>query len=274
MGRVAMPDHGVVQGSTLMAVVAHPDDDAYGIAGTVALHAHDPAFRFVLVHATNGGGGDIRDGFPPTRESLGRIRMVEDERAWQAVGRPPDRHDWLGYPDGGVADVPFEELVDAIAAVMEQERPTVVFTFGPDGIFGHPDHIAIGAAADAAFMRFAATSGSAFRRLIHGAIPQSVFDRWNTQRAQMGLWVWEPERTYHMRGVSDEQIGMTVDCRLVSHLIVAGLQEHRSQHHVFIDDPTDTERWQRIVSRESAVIAWPPRTPDQPVLRDVFEGLP
>jgi LmbE family N-acetylglucosaminyl deacetylase len=64
----------------------------------------------------------------------------------QAVGRIPDRHDWLGYPDGGVADVPFEELVDAIAAVMEQEGPTVVHTFRPDGIFGHPDHIAIGAA--------------------------------------------------------------------------------------------------------------------------------
>jgi LmbE family N-acetylglucosaminyl deacetylase len=80
----------------------------------------------------------------------------------QAVGRIPDRHDWLGYPDGGVADVPFEELVDAIAALMEQERPTVVHTFGPDGIFGHPDHIAIGAATDAAFMRYAATEGSAF----------------------------------------------------------------------------------------------------------------
>jgi LmbE family N-acetylglucosaminyl deacetylase len=68
----------------------------------------------------------------------------------QAVGRIPDRHDWLGYPDGGVADVPFEELVDAIAALMEQERPTVVHTFGPDGIFGHPDHIAVGAATEAA----------------------------------------------------------------------------------------------------------------------------
>jgi hypothetical protein len=79
---------------------------------------------------------------------------------------------------------------------------------------------------------------------------------------------------HHMRGVADEQIGVTVDCRLVSHLIVAGLQQHRSQHHVIIDDPADTERWQRIVSRECTVIAWPPRTPDQAMLRDVFEGLP
>ena len=75
--------------------------------------------------------------------------MVEEERAWQAVGRVPDRHDWLGHPDGGVADVPFKELVDAIAATMEQELPTVVHTFRPDGIFGHPDHIAVGAATEA-----------------------------------------------------------------------------------------------------------------------------
>ena len=79
---------------------------------------------------------------------------------------------------------------------------------------------------------------------------------------------------HHMRGVADEQIGVTVDCRSESHLIVASLLDCRSQHRVIIDDPADTERWQRIASRECAVIAWPPRTPDQPMLRDVFEGLP
>jgi len=42
------------------AVVAHPDDDAYGMAGTVALHAEDPDFRFILIHATDGEIGDIR----------------------------------------------------------------------------------------------------------------------------------------------------------------------------------------------------------------------
>ena len=56
---------------TLAVVVAHPDDDAYGIAGTVALHAADEEFRFVLVLATDGEGGDIREGFPATRETPG-----------------------------------------------------------------------------------------------------------------------------------------------------------------------------------------------------------
>lgn len=87
---------------TLLAVFAHPDDDAYGIAGTVALHADDPEFRFVLVLATDGGAGDIRDGFPATRETLGAIRQAEDAAAWQALGRVPERHEWLGYADGEV----------------------------------------------------------------------------------------------------------------------------------------------------------------------------
>ena len=83
---------------TLVCVVAHPDDDAYAIAGAVALNADDPEFRFVLVHATDGGGGDIRPDFPATRETLGGIRMQEDANAWQALGRMPDRHEWLGFP--------------------------------------------------------------------------------------------------------------------------------------------------------------------------------
>ena len=63
---------------TLVAVFAHPDDDAYGIAGTVALHAGEPEFRFVLVLATDGGAGDVREGFAATRETLGAFRRGED----------------------------------------------------------------------------------------------------------------------------------------------------------------------------------------------------
>jgi LmbE family N-acetylglucosaminyl deacetylase len=296
-------------GRTLVAVFAHPDDDAYGIAGTVALHADDPRFRFVLVLATDGEGGDIREGFPATRETLGKVRRAEDEAAWRALGRMPDRYEWLGYPDGGLSDVPFGELVDRIAAILAEERPDVVATFGPDGIFGHPDHVAIGAATDAAFLRLvSAVDGRArnerggdrpmgtavdgrarnerggdrpmgtgaargFQRLCHGAIPESVFNRWNEQRAAMNLFVFDPTKVYQMRGVPDERIGITVDTRGVADRVVAGLSEHRSQHHVFIDDPTDTERWQRIMSREWWAIAWPPPAADAPMLTDVFDGL-
>jgi LmbE family N-acetylglucosaminyl deacetylase len=144
-------------------VVAHPDDDAYGFAGTVALNAVDPDFRFVLVHATDGGARNIRDGFPATRETLGAIRRGECQAAWRAHGRVPDRHEWLGYPDGEVDRVPFSELVDRIANIVAEEEPDVVATFGTDGITAHPDHIAVGAATDVAFARFAVADRSGFK---------------------------------------------------------------------------------------------------------------
>ena len=84
-----------------------------------------------------------RDGSGASRETLGAVRRVEDANAWRVVGRSPYRQEWFGYPDGGVPDVPFDELVDRVATVLGEERPDVVATFGPDGITGHPDHIRI-----------------------------------------------------------------------------------------------------------------------------------
>ena len=175
---------------TLACVFAHPDDDAYGAAGSVALHADEPDFRFVLVQATSGEQGDIRDGFPASREALGSVRRAEDEAAWRALGRSPDRQEWLGLPDGGLADLPFEELVSAVARILDVEDPAVVVTFGPDGIFGHPDHISIGAATDETFARLRSRSDSrsGLQRLAHGAVPQTCsnggiasFDRSGTR---------------------------------------------------------------------------------------------
>lgn len=258
---------------TLACVWAHPDDDAYGAAGSVALHADDPDFRFILVHATSGEQGDIREGFPATRQTLGSIRRAEDVAAWRALGRVPDRHEWLGLPDGGVADVPFDEVVAAVARILEEEDPAVVVTFGPDGIFGHPDHVAIGQATDEAFARLRPQSTFGFQRLAHGAVPQTVFERWNRQRAQLGLASFDPTRMYHMRGVPDDQIRITVDCRDVTGRIVAGLREHKSQLHVMSDDPDDTDQWERRVRREWYVIAWPEPGRDAPMLTDLFDGL-
>jgi LmbE family N-acetylglucosaminyl deacetylase len=259
---------------SLMLVAAHPDDDAYGMAGTVALHADDPGFRFVLVHATDGAAGDIHPEFPATRRTLGAVRRAEDEMAWRALGRVPDRHVWLDYEDGALADVPFEELVDRIAVLLEEERPDVVGTFGPDGITGHPDHVRIGAATDEAFDRVAARRGKGLHRLVHGALPQSVFERWNATLHRKGKRPWDPSTVYHLRGVPDEQIGVTVDTSSVAHRVVAGLREHRSQRHVIAEPDVTDEQWARSTSREHYVLARPHRPAGSPVLADVFEGLP
>jgi LmbE family N-acetylglucosaminyl deacetylase len=169
--------------------------------------------------------------------------------------------------------VPFAELVDRLAGLMASERPDVVGTFGPDGITGHPDHVRIGAATDAAFDRLAAHPGPGLQRLVHGALPQSVFDRWNATRRRKGMTPWDPAVMYDLRGVPDEQIGITVDTSTVALRVVAGLREHRSQQHVIANPDVTDEQWARSTSREHYVVARPHRPPGSSQLSDVFEGL-
>jgi LmbE family N-acetylglucosaminyl deacetylase len=257
---------------TLAAVVAHPDDDAYGIASIVALHADDPSLRFVLIHATDGEAGSIAEGSGATRENLGSVRREEDRRAWVALGRVPDRHEWFGYPDGGLAEVPRGDLVERIARIFSEERPDVVMTFGPDGITGHPDHVAISDATTEAFGRFAGDGSSGFRRLTYGAIPLSTIDRINRKRTVLGLEPWNPESIYHMRGVPDEEIGIVIDTSSVAQRVRAAMQEHRTQWADMNPQGVPEEDLIKSVSRESQVIAWPSERPTT-ILTDVFEGL-
>jgi LmbE family N-acetylglucosaminyl deacetylase len=263
---------GAVVGRRLMGVVAHPDDDAYGLAALVALYGDDPGFRFVLVHATDGEAGGIAEGSGASRATLAAVRREEDRRAWQVLERASERHEWFGYPDGGLAEVRFEELVDRVGAVLAQERPDVVVTFGPDGITGHPDHITIGRATTEAFLRFADDGGPGFARLVYGAIRQSVVDRWNQRRVAAGLPPWDPDTVYHLRGVPDEQIDIEIDTSSVAPRVRAAMLEHRTQWADL--NPPGLTQQQRLnsLSRETEVIAWPRPRPTQR-LSSVFQGL-
>jgi LmbE family N-acetylglucosaminyl deacetylase len=255
---------------TLVVVVAHPDDDTFGCAGTVALHADDPGFRFVLVHVTSGEAGEIAEGSGATRATLGAVREEEDRRSWIALGREPDRHEFYRLPDGEVAHAGVDALTERLVALVVEERPDVVLTFGPEGITGHPDHIATGVAATAAFHAVRA-GGDGPRRLLHQAIADSEIRAWNEELVAAGRDPYDPTELYRPRGVPDETIGVVVDCSSVATHKIAALREHRTQANEMTERPEEELR--RILSRESHVLAWPPRSVDHPVLADVFEGL-
>jgi LmbE family N-acetylglucosaminyl deacetylase len=238
----------------------------------VALHGHDPAFRFTLIHATDGEAGAIAPGSGASRATLGAVRREEDRRAWHVLGRSPDRHEWFGYPDGGLAKVRHDELVQRVASVLAEERPDVVVTFGPDGITGHPDHITIGHATTEAFLSLAEAGGPGFRRLVYGAIRQSMIDRWNRQRLAAGLDPWDPNTVYHLRGVPDNEVDIVVDTSSVAARVHAAMLEHRTQWADL--NPPQMTHQQRLknVSRETGIIAWPRRRPAR-LLSDIFEAL-
>ena len=127
-------------GTTLLAVWSHPDDEAYLGAGLISAVAGHGG-RAVNVTATLGDAGTPDPAAcPPGR--LAAIRHAELEASLASLGAEPAVV--LGYPDGGCSDVPDQLGARRIASVIEDVRPDVVLTFGPDGVTGHPDHRAVG----------------------------------------------------------------------------------------------------------------------------------
>lgn len=136
----------------LAAVLAHPDDESFGCAGALA-KAHDAGETTRLLVVTRGESGSA-DGTPDP--ATGDLREAELICAARAIGL--DEVSVLdGYADGGVADEPFERLVDEIAAWLAERRPAAVITFGPHGVTGHPDHVVVGNATRWAVERLADT---------------------------------------------------------------------------------------------------------------------
>ena len=195
----------------------------------------------------------ISDPSLATRANLGAVREEEDRRSWVALGRVPDRHEFLRYPDGGVADAPFDELVERIAAILREERPDVVITFGPEGVTGHADHITVGRATTEAFRRCRVGSDG-LARLLYSSIPNSMIERFNEELVATGKEPIDPTQPFQPRGVPDETIGVNVDCSSVVDRKRAAIREHRTQANDFSDELED-----EVFRHETHVIGWPER---------------
>ena len=138
----------------LLAVLAHPDDESLGVGGTLAKYASDGVETFLLT-ATRGEGGRYRGhpvGAPehPGAEALGRIREAELRAAASALGLREVA--FLDYRDQELDRASPPEAIARIASHLRRIRPDVVVTFGPDGAYGHPDHIAISQLTTAALV--------------------------------------------------------------------------------------------------------------------------
>ena len=135
---------------TLMAVHAHPDDEAIGTGGVLARYA-DEGLRTVLVTCTGGEVGEISDSTLATPETLAAVRRRELERACALLH--VGRLHLLGYRDSGMMGTPdndhpssfyqasLEEATARLVTLVRRERPQVLVTYDEHGFYGHPDHI-------------------------------------------------------------------------------------------------------------------------------------
>src|SRR5262249_41170347 len=152
-----------------MCVLAHPDDESLGTGGALAKAAAEGVETY-LVTATRGERGRFGDGGEsPGPEIVGRTREAELRSAARGLGIKEVR--FLDYVDAELDRVDTTEAIGRIATHLRRVRPHVVITFGPDGAYGHPDHIAIGQLTTAAI---ACAADPAFRPVLNEGEPHRV----------------------------------------------------------------------------------------------------
>jgi LmbE family N-acetylglucosaminyl deacetylase len=148
----------------MMAVHAHPDDEASSTGGVLATYSGQ-GVRTVVVTCTNGEFGDALGGVKPgqdghDKDEVAQLRLAELRESCKILG--VSDLELLGYHDSGMPDwdyknrpeafcnVPTAGVAARIAALIERYRPQVVITYDDKGLYQHPDHVHASRAAAAA----------------------------------------------------------------------------------------------------------------------------
>jgi LmbE family N-acetylglucosaminyl deacetylase len=220
----------------ILSIFAHPDDEG-SCGGTLARYASAGLDAYVAC-ATRGDGTDakIQDASLATRETLGSVRSQELACACARLGiRPPI---FLGFQDGDVDQVPLEDGARAVAGIIRQVRPLVVITHGPEGGYGHPDHIAVSAIVTRGFELASDPDAGlplppfAPAKLYYTAMPRSFLERvpgFRDRRADIR------GQTLGFVGVPDEAITTEIEITAWMPQKLEALGCHRTQ---FEFDPT------------------------------------
>ena len=144
----------------LMVVLAHPDDESFGMGGTLAMYA-SRGLEVRLVCATRGEVGEVEPDLLQGFRSVADLRVHELSCAARKLGL--SSVDYLGYRDSGMQGsrenknpkslylAPLEKVAEKIVILMKKYQPQVMITFDPAGGYLHPDHIAVNRAAEKAF---------------------------------------------------------------------------------------------------------------------------
>ena len=223
-----------------MAVLAHPDDESLGMGGSLAKYARDGVEVFLLT-ATRGDAGRFRGHRPgdaqhPGRSALANIREAELRAAATVLG--VREVTLLDYEDQHLDAANPSQAIARIARELRRVRPDVVLTFGADGGYGHPDHIAICqfttaavvAAADCAFAGADAESASkahSVSKLYYLAWPSATWAAYESALRKLSSTVDGIERT--ATPWPDWAITTTIDTRDLWSTVWQAVACHESQ---------------------------------------------
>lgn len=140
----------------LLAIHAHPDDEASKGAATMAKYASE-GHRVRVMTCTGGERGDILNSAmdrPGILENISAVRREEMAKSIEALGV---EHTWLGYVDSGLPEgdplpplpegcfalADTDEVVQKVVAEIRSFRPHVIITYDENGGYPHPDHLKV-----------------------------------------------------------------------------------------------------------------------------------
>ncbi len=270
---------------TLMAVHAHPDDEASSTGGVLARYS-DEGVRTVVVTCTNGEFGDTPAGVKPgedghDEQAVAEIRLAELRESCKHLG--VTELELLGYHDSGMPDwdyknrpdafcnVPQSEVAARIGALIERYRPQVVISYDPEGAYQHPDHV------HAARCAAAAAAASPFpAKFYQTAMRRSDWrELWDALREQ-GVEVPDvreiPPEMLRQMEERERRITTNIDIRPVLDRKRAALLAHASQIRDSWFSKIPPELGERVFGRESFIRA--SDTTGAPVPEDdLFSGL-
>jgi LmbE family N-acetylglucosaminyl deacetylase len=264
-----------------MAFFAHPDDEAFGTGGTLAKYASQGCDVY-LVTATRGEAGQIVVPDLTTPANLPYVRERELRCACEIYGTHPPR--FLDYPDGLLPIIHQGQAVGKLVRIIRELRPQVLITFGPDGIYGHYDHIAVSRWATIAF-DLAADPECFPGQVEDGCVPfrvSKLYYRVLSEERLAGMSkdgappaVMMDGVPFPMVGHSAEEITTVVDVGDFAEVKLAGLRCHVSQvgyEDPFGESPEEVirEPWFRQESFRLARsnVGWPKERET-----DLFSGL-
>ncbi|MBI9043396.1 MAG: PIG-L family deacetylase [Anaerolineaceae bacterium] len=135
---------------TMLVVVAHPDDETFGMGGTLAYYANKNV-KIHLIVTTNGAAGEVDPQFLEEFNSIAELRAHELHCAANTLGL--SSVDYLIYRDSGMSGsdenqhpdslnmAPLDQVAENVLGYVHKYQPQVIITHDPMGGYGHPDHI-------------------------------------------------------------------------------------------------------------------------------------
>jgi LmbE family N-acetylglucosaminyl deacetylase len=210
---------------TLMAVHAHPDDEASSTGGVLATYSGQ-GIRTVVVTCTNGEFGDAPGGVKPGQDghdedAVAQLRLAELRQSCKILGVTD--LETLGYHDSGMAEwdyknrpeafcnVPAAEVTARISGLIEKYRPQVVITYDDKGPYQHPDHVHAARAAQAA-VAGTGIPAKLYLTAMRGSDWQKLWEALRELGADVPDRDVTPERRQQMADI-ERRITTTVDIR-------------------------------------------------------------